>query len=155
MSAKAGPNGHALASFSKDMVSLPSCLLSKLFNIAGHVFQDKVINLLEFLENDTKSQGLTEGKYRKLVDFPDTEDKVRVVAELDYFSQSALKPLHSYLFKILSKIENDFTFDQSKFTNVLPNIPPNAIFHSIDLSAATDRFPIDAIACVLRGFLPN
>jgi len=41
---------------------------------------------------------------RKLSYFADKETKMRVIAVGDYYSQTALRPLHSYLFRALKKI---------------------------------------------------
>jgi len=63
---------------------------------------------------------------------------VRVIAQLDYFSQTVLKPLHEYLFAVLRKIPQDQTYDQGGFRKALEGAE---IYYSIDLSNATDRFP--------------
>jgi len=92
------------------------------------------------------------GIYRKLTAFSDKEGKTRVIAILDYFSQSVLKPLHLYLFNFLRKINQDCTFDQNSFKTKIEGWD---IFYSIDLKAATDRFPISLISQVLKGRLPD
>jgi hypothetical protein len=96
---------------------------------------------------------IRKGISRKLVSFPDMEGKQRVVAELDYFSQTCLKPLHHYLFRILKKIPQDKTFNQHGFLGVFDDYP-DEIF-SVDLKDATDRFPIEFIIKVLSGILPE
>lgn len=89
------------------------------------------------------------GNFRKIVSIPDKEGKTRVIAIGDYFSQTALKPFHSYLFGVLRRIKQDCTFDQSGFAEKLGvNQGP---FYSMDLSNATDRFPIKAISDLLLG----
>jgi len=95
---------------------------------------------------------------RRLCSFPDKEVKVRTIAILDYFSQSSLRPLHSYIYRVLRKIRQDVTFKQSSFKDLIltDEILNNGnLFHSIDLSSATDRFPIRLEAEVLRGVLPS
>lgn len=62
---------------------------------------------------------ITPGITRKLVYFPDKEGKTRTVAILDYFSQTVLKPLHSYLFNILKGIKQDRTFSQQDFSTLI------------------------------------
>lgn len=52
---------------------------------------------------------------RRLAYFADKEGKSRVIAILDYFSQTVLKGLHSYLFRALRKIPQDMTFNQGAF----------------------------------------
>lgn len=54
---------------------------------------------------------------RRLAFFADKEGKSRVIAILDYFSQTVLKGLHSYLFRALRKIPQDMTFDQGAFVD--------------------------------------
>lgn len=63
----------------------------------------------------------------------------------------ALKPIHSYLGRALEKIPQDCTLDQSKFRSLLPD---TGIFYSVDLSSATDRFPISVICDLLKVRLP-
>jgi len=66
--------------------------------------------------------------------------KVRVFAMVDPWTQWVLKPLHNWLFKILSKHQMDGTFNQLK---PLKSVPFGKVpISSLDLSAATDRLPI-------------
>lgn len=74
-----------------------------------------------------------------------------MVAILDYYSQTVLKPLHNYLFRVLKKINQDVTFDQNRYRELTKDWK---IFYSVDLSAATDRFPISVISGLLRKLLP-
>jgi len=122
--------------------------------IGGLKFADKVNQLLAPGVKDFLSEFFpTVGKVvRKLTYFPDREDKVRVVAILDYFSQSVLKPLHNFLYRVLKKIPQDCTFDQGSFKNKLKT---EDLYISVDLSSATDRFPIIAINELLKGVLPE
>lgn len=57
--------------------------------------------------------------YRKISYFADREGKTRVIAIGDYFSQTALKGLHNYLYRALKKIPQDCTFDQESFLSKL------------------------------------
>lgn len=75
---------------------------------------------------------------RKLSFFSDKEGKTRVIAILDYWSQTALKPYHDCIADILRALPTDCTFDQGKFLQILSEGP----FYSMDLSNATDRMPI-------------
>lgn len=90
---------------------------------------------------------------RKLVSFPDMEGKKRIVAELDYFSQTCLQPLHQWIFGVLRKIPQDRTFNQGGFVKTFDGIDTE--IYSVDLTAATDRFPIDNICMVLSSYLPD
>lgn len=56
------------------------------------------------------------GPIRKITGIKDREGKTRVIAILDYWSQTALYPLHQWIFGILRKIPQDLTFCQGSFT---------------------------------------
>jgi hypothetical protein len=76
----------------------------------------------------------------KLSIVKDPELKLRIIAMVDYQSQFVLKPIHEGLLDLLSSIPNDRTFTQDPFHNWSEDVKEN--FYSLDLSAATDRFPI-------------
>lgn len=69
----------------------------------------------------------------------DSEGKERVIAMLDYWSQWALKPIHDKLLLYLKRIPSDRTFSQDPYHTWKND---KELFWSLDLSAATDRFPI-------------
>lgn len=79
------------------------------------------------------------GTIRKLSVVNDPEAKARIIAILDFWSQEALHIIHKAEFKILKSIQMDRTFTQDP---VISNIMPGNKYHSIDLTAATDRFPL-------------
>jgi hypothetical protein len=151
---KSGPNGHAMWSSLNDFVLLSKEKREKLIILGG----DKMANnfkKLDLLVPYLRQMNLFsfDGEAtRKIVGFPDMEDKVRVVAILDYFSQTVLKPLHIYLFRILKRIPQDCTFTQDSFKE---KIKGWTYFVSVDLTAATDRFPIHLIREVLLAILPQ
>jgi hypothetical protein len=80
---------------------------------------------------------------RKIRHIKDPEGKLRVICMFDYWSQTCLKPLHDVIFRVLRKIPNDCTFEQSK--GLLRSGP----HYCFDLTRATDRFP----ALLQAGFL--
>jgi hypothetical protein len=74
----------------------------------------------------------------------DQAGKARVVAITNWWIQLALKPLHNSIFDSLRRISTDGTFNQVKpLDNLLSNALPGHKFYSFDLTAATDRLPID------------
>lgn len=78
--------------------------------------------------------------------------KIRVFALVDSITQTVLLPLHKALFEILSKIPNDGTFDQELSARrcVEKSKLYNCAF-SFDLSAATDRLPVDLTGAILSN----
>jgi hypothetical protein len=84
--------------------------------------------------------------------------KLRIFAIVDSWTQSVFKNLHKYLFEILRAIPNDSTFNQAKGINRLNSlIKVNGLkkVYSFDLSAATDRLPIDLQADILSSILKD
>jgi hypothetical protein len=78
--------------------------------------------------------------------------KVRVVAIVDYWSQLVLKPLHDSIFRSLRLISQDGTFDQeSPMKELLYRLSPDTRIASFDLSAATDRLPVQLQAQILSA----
>lgn len=149
MSTKKGPSGQAIWTSISDLRALPDKLIDNIKSIAGSPLKSHIdaIQAASLDGHSLQEMWLTlfphpEGKdIRKLSYFSDKEGKSRVIAILDYWSQTALKPLHDTLNGILKGIRVDCTFNQNHFLKVLPN-QPGTRYHSIDLSNATDRMPI-------------
>lgn len=96
------------------------------------------------------------GRLRVLRAIPDKEGKTRVIAIGDYWSQAALKPIHTALFGVLKRIPQDMTFNQDAFASRLRNtggFEPGVVFHSVDLSSATDRWPFALMVEMMRYVL--
>jgi hypothetical protein len=70
----------------------------------------------------------------------DPELKRRIIAMVDYLSQFTLRPIHDGILHLLRSLPQDRTFTQNPYNNWdTQNSEP---FYSLDLSAATDRFPV-------------
>nr|UPW42057.1 MAG: putative RNA dependent RNA polymerase [Yunnan mito-like virus 29] len=150
-STKTGPNGHALNSWYRDLLQMPDRLIASVSIMGG----EKLASFMSLAQRTTLLRTffpVDGASIRKLSAFADKEGKTRVIAIGDYFSQTVLKRLHSYLFNALKKIPQDMTFDQGAFVNVVKDWK---VFYSVDLTAATDRFPIDVITNVLAAHLPT
>lgn len=81
----------------------------------------------------------------------DQAGKARIVAITNSWIQMSLRPLHDLIFKKLKRIEQDGTFDQDKpFFSLLNRIPDGQKLWGYDLSAATDRLPMDLQRDVLK-----
>jgi hypothetical protein len=78
--------------------------------------------------------------------------KVRIVAIVDYWSQLVLKPLHDSIFRSLKFVKEDGTFDQVRpLTELISRAGlSNSRIASFDLSAATDRLPVDLQVQILN-----
>jgi len=76
--------------------------------------------------------------------------KVRVFAIVDIFTQSALQPLHDYLFNLLAKVDSDATFDQEGSVKAFAEKHRLNSIYSFDLSSATDLIPVELTERVLK-----
>jgi len=147
-STKSGPNGLALASSLIDLRVLserfPS-LLQDILTLSGNdTIKERVEPLLVLANTTPLPTRIVDGEevekelyVRKLAVIPDSEGKNRVVAILDYWSQTVLFPLHQGVLKILERIPQDRTFSQNPL-----GLRQSGSFFSFDLKNATDRFPI-------------
>ena len=77
--------------------------------------------------------------------------KLRAIASPYRIHQMALKPLGDAIYRIVKELEWDCTFDQSK---ALPSIQTalreGRVVYSVDLTGATDYFPLEIQLMVLR-----
>lgn len=86
-------------------------------------------------------------KHSRLFHFTANGGKARIIANVDWLTQTALSGIHFMLYSMLASINSDFTFDhKAGISHVLKArdfIPKDEeyCFYSIDLSAATDRMP--------------
>jgi len=91
----------------------------------------------------------------KLSEKEEAAGKIRVFGITDAITQSVMAPLSDYIFDLLKKLPSDGTFNQDGplkrlvyLTNATKEIV-NPTFYSFDLSAATDRLPIQLQTDVL------
>jgi len=91
----------------------------------------------------------------KLAVVRDVAGKARIVAITNWWIQASLKPLHDGLFALLKAINQDGTFDQEAPLNLLiKRTPKDQTFYCFDLSAATDRLPLDVQRDILNHLNP-
>jgi hypothetical protein len=77
--------------------------------------------------------------------------KLRAVANPGRVFQTVLKPLGDTLYRTLKVLPWDCTFDQSKaFPLIQEKLSRGSVVHSIDLSGATDYFPLEMQLHLLR-----
>jgi hypothetical protein len=80
----------------------------------------------------------------------DVAGKSRIIGITNYWIQVALEPLHSAILSFLKDLETDGTFDQLKPIYRLAGSKES--WSSLDLSAATDRLPLDFQRDVISSF---
>lgn len=78
--------------------------------------------------------------------------KLRAIASPYRIHQLALKPLGDAIYRIVKRLKFDCTFDQSKaIPRIQEALSEGRVVHSIDLSGATDYFPLGLQLMVLRS----
>lgn len=139
LSNKGGPQGKASLSALQNMNNYSYNDLALLFKLTDQAGIDYISNQYKtFFE---KSYLREKGKYflGKISYVYDPELKVRVIAIVDYYRQLFFKPIHRDIFNMLKTIPMDRTFTQDPRHDWEDN---NHSFWSLDLSSATDRFPV-------------
>jgi hypothetical protein len=152
----AGPDGASTSTCSVTMGKFTETSLNRLLNLTGsegrlYIRLAKFKSLLTssiFGMITKKGKSLTnifakpDPYIRKLALVEDPELKARIVAIFDHYSQNILNLLSVQVFDILRKLPCDRTFTQSPLFNHKGYVKCNDDFHSLDLTSATDRFPL-------------
>lgn len=97
-------------------------------------------------------EGVSENvlKHSKIICTPTPENKQRVVAMVDYFTQVTLAPLRQALDNAERKVPNSYMFDQDKGRKLASEFTRDSSPVSLDGSDFTDRFPLEVQGCVLK-----
>nr|QIR30230.1 RNA-dependent RNA polymerase [Plasmopara viticola lesion associated mitovirus 6] len=137
LSNKAGPHGKATLTALESLRNYTYPLMQAIFNItseSGATYFSESYSYSWDKDLGKENEGLG-----KLSFIYDPECKLRIVAIVDYYTQLFLKPIHEKIFKKLNNLPCDRTFTQDPTHQWKDD---DNSFWSIDLSSATDRFPI-------------
>jgi hypothetical protein len=165
MSVRKGPNGPALGMITKDFVSISkSGLLDPIIDISKQCRNTELLAIIDELKTENERE-LGPGYFdlecidSRLAIKVEPWGKTRYFAICDWFSQSALKGLHKWIFSWLSKQVEDGTMSQDSvaetvrlWTGESVSLSPESVdsvgknphannIYSLDLSKATDRLP--------------
>jgi hypothetical protein len=156
VSGRNGPNGPSLTTAVIDHSSLTSSengqtSLYQSIKEMSKLTNNKSLNKLieSFEDEDYKIDNLKGSKpiNSRLSIKDESWAKRRVFAICDYFSQSSLKGLHTYLFRWLEAQSEDGTFNQDRVSELVRTwtTDPDPLMRteSADLSAATDSIPVE------------
>lgn len=156
MSVRKGPNGPALGTIMKDFIGVTkSGLIEPIKKIAEITHNNELLIILN--ESSLEADALFGDCLAELscIDSRlaikwEAWGKTRYFAICDWYSQSALKGLHKWIFNWLEKQIEDGTMSQDRVAEVVKNwtsvnSPESRQGHprvySLDLSKATDRLP--------------
>jgi hypothetical protein len=158
--AKMGPNGPAMVTSHDDLMAISDQRKADLITFAGYrygIYLENCLGARDYLvgirrelfpiKGDRSDVEIIDSRI-SIVESP--EGKSRIIAIFDYWSQSALKPLHDWAFAQLRKFKTDCTFNQGGFDKSGNGA---GYFASFDLKGATDRFPASLQRRILANFI--
>lgn len=136
---KQGPLGHSLMTAIQHYMKYNGSHLQHFMKVGGPWVTSHIHQLKLFYRNKlVKDVSSIPAVHRRLAIIHDPEAKARIVGLVDYLTQVILEPFSREIFKLLKSLPQDRTFTQNPYLNKVPGHK----FHSLDLSSATDRFPI-------------
>lgn len=145
MISSAGPHGPSTLTCLKSMFYYNLINITGLYSLTcqkGCKFISYMLSNLGNLDFTTQKGVKDNVLTRRLSIVKDPECKMRVIAIFDWVTQMFLNVLANQIYDILRKIRADRTFTQDPhFSHIQYSTKNN--FHSLDLTAATDRLPID------------
>jgi len=145
---KSGPNAQALIGSIEDAHLLTQSQVDNL-RICGGEKLVETIATIQRVDSNAWCETLKikpKGIQSRLSYIRDKEAKCRIVAILDYWTQTCFEPLHKAQFALLRSLKPDCTFNQGSFRSKLPRQGP---YYSCDLSSATDRLPVTLQRAIL------
>jgi len=126
-------------------------VISPILESYGNFFYNLKDNVKTYVEH--KDTTLNFYPVGQLATKEEAAGKVRVFAMVDYWSQISLKGLHDYIFDILKRLPNDGTFDQgASIKRAADKVKISKCSWGYDLTAATDRLPLELQIGVLASF---
>lgn len=156
---KMGPNGPAMVTSHDDLQTITDQRKADLITLGGYrygIYLENCIGARDYLigirralfpiKGDKANQEIIDSRI-SIVRAP--EGKSRIIAIVDYWTQTALKPLHDWAFTQLRKFKADCTFNQSGFDASRLR----SHYSSFDLKGATDRFPASLQEKILANFI--
>jgi hypothetical protein len=167
-STSAGPNGGAslVSSIYDALLLMESQHREQFYSWCSTFQRDDLIKMLM-----STSKSVSELRFRfkhlnkiilrksplhlaKLLYLPDKAGKTRIVYCLSWWIQEILHPIHHGLYKLLYTIKQDGTKSHSEAAAIVKQwTAEGRKLWSIDLTAATDRFPKELQVAVMKGIL--
>jgi predicted transcriptional regulator len=144
LSNKAGPNGPASITCLQDLTALRAEGSEALYSAINQFIKDNLVKV----DVDKYENASGEFKHSKLVLLSDKACKTRVIAIADWWSNVCLSGIHDTFMKGLRRLPNDVTYFQDKIPSFVHKMGSN--LYSSDMTAFTDRFPIELETEVLK-----
>jgi len=149
VSEKGGPNGPATRSATADARALVKdtktfeafCTLGEEIGMSKVVGNAVVMSQTETSMGSSRLGNPVNGRIHAIAELG---GKTRLVAILDYYTQSVLSPIHTAIGACLKLIPMDGVYNQGKASKQVHSwtLDNSRQLYSFDLTAATDRLPI-------------
>jgi len=152
---KASPNGNISEDWIADTAAvLNSPLYETVLTFVRQLNNsEQALIILEDIKSRV-SDLATNKKHSKISYFQEGGGKIRIIAVVDWITQSSLIGLHQLTQGLLKSLPNDGTFSHSlSFVKACNDAANHQEAISVDLSAATDRFPVIFQECVLKHIM--
>lgn len=148
---KQGPNGQTTINAMLDLAALTQTLATSVESLLSSTGSEgrQISQTMKMFLSKVKPK--PSNLHSKLSIKREGGGKDRVFAMVDYWSQVALKPYHDRLSAVLRTIPQDCTFDQSKGVEEMLKWSLKGTNSSIDLSSASDRFPLRLQVALLEN----
>jgi hypothetical protein len=159
---KAGANGPSAMGLTslKDILALErDGLLTKIIDFSSRVYKSNEL-LLDIIERtltiakslpEINLESLKTGRLHLLAE---GGGKTRVICIPDIWTQSVLKPIHKYLMDhVLKRMPCDGSFGHEILGNKVKKFTKYRGLFCFDLTAATDRFPLEIQVAALKPLL--
>jgi hypothetical protein len=161
ISLKGGPNGKAIFSARADGFALASNekVLKAFIALSEHMGMSSLmddllttVDLPEYVSRHTDDYVL--GRFLEIEEWG---GKKRIVATVDYWTQTLLEPLHQTINHFLRQLPMDGTFDQTRVAMGVKQSTSSldSTVYSFDLTAATDRLPVIFQRSILTSAFGN
>ena len=152
----AGPNGPYNRCSDRDLKALfnpvNENLRSSIYDLQAEVCNQAIFKDFGpdgILLGESYDSGIS--RVSKLTALPQKAGKVRFIAQVDYYTQEVMTPIHNWLMDSLATLPTDCTYDQRRmlesfcsWTGQGDNV------YSFDQSSCTDLFPIDTQLVVVE-----
>lgn len=157
-SAKGGIAGPTIGNCGKQSLAINEELMKDLDEIGSVFRKDNISDFIkvnqEFYKdrNDIVDRGsdLIKTRLGRLAFIPDKGGKTRLIAIGNYWIQEVFHGLHNTIYRMLRRLRQDGTYNQTSASDVVCKATSNKDVWSWDLTAATDRFPVQPQQIVLN-----
>lgn len=146
LSNKAGPNGPASITCLQDLAALRSEGSEELYE---QIKEFVMATNLRYVDTEKYESPKGEFKHSRLVLLSDKACKTRVIAIADWWSNICLSGIHDTFMKALKRLPGDVTYFQDQIPTYVSKLGTNLF--SSDMTAFTDRFPIELEEAVLNA----